>query len=63
MLPAPDASITPVAPVGLVGSLVLTGLLIAAAGWLSWLFVIWASRDLDRGDGPLFLYQERWRIK
>lgn len=63
MLPAPDASITPVGPVGLVGSLVLTGLLIAAAGWLSWLFVIWAGRDLDRGDGPLFLYQERWRIK
>jgi hypothetical protein len=63
MPPAPDASIIPAAPVGLVGSILLTALLIAAAGWLSWLFVIWASRDLDRGNGPLFLYKERWRIK
>lgn len=63
MPPAPDASIIPAAPVGLVGSILLTVLLIAAAGWLSWLFVIWARRDLDRGNGPLFLYQERWRIK
>ena len=63
MPPAPDASIIPAAPVGLVGSILLTVLLIAAAGWLSWLFVIWARRDLDRGNGPLFLYQERWPIK
>lgn len=55
MPPAPDASIIPAAPVGLVGSILLTIVLIAATGWLSWLFTVWSSRDLRNGKGPLFL--------
>ena len=59
MPPAPDASIIPAAPVGLVGSILLTIVLIVAAGWLSWLFAVWSSRDLRNGKGPLFFYEGR----
>ena len=53
--------IVPKPPIGIVGSLVLTVVLIAAAAVLAWWFSRAASRDLAEGRGPLFLHRDYWK--
>jgi hypothetical protein len=46
-------------PVGLVGEVLLTLVVCAVAFVLTWYFSRWASRDLEEGRGPEFLYGRR----
>lgn len=55
-----EATIVAKPPLGLIGSVIFTIILIAACGFITWLFVRWANRDLATGKGPLFLYRKKY---